>query len=66
MPGIGGHKAMKAILELDPQAKVIIASGYSADAQMKATLESGGAGYVSKPFKRGELLAMVRTVLDKQ
>jgi PAS domain S-box-containing protein len=64
MPGMGGHKAMKAILELDPRAKVVIASGYAANDQVKAALVSGGAGYVAKPFKRAELLAMVRNTID--
>jgi PAS domain S-box-containing protein len=66
MPGMGGHKALKAILELDPQAKVVIASGYSAHGQVKASLESGAAGYAAKPFRRAELLTTVRRVLDKE
>ncbi len=64
MPGMGGHKALKSILEMNPQAKVLIASGYAANAQVKAALEAGAAGYVAKPYKRAELLAMVRAVLD--
>jgi PAS domain S-box-containing protein len=66
MPGMGGHKAMKAILQIDPQAKVLIASGYSANAQVQAALESGAAGYVAKPFRRTELLTKVREVLDRR
>ncbi|MFH1035570.1 MAG: PAS domain S-box protein [Pseudomonadota bacterium] len=65
MPGMGGHKTLKAILELNPQAKVVIASGYSANGQVKASLESGGAGFVAKPFRRLDLLSTVRQVLDK-
>ncbi len=64
MPGMGGHKALRAILELDPQARVIIASGYSANGQVKASLEAGGAGYVAKPYRRLDLLSTVRAVLD--
>jgi PAS domain S-box-containing protein len=64
MPGMGGHKATKAMLTLNPKAKVLITSGYSANAQVREALESGAAGYVAKPYKRAELLAMVRNVLD--
>jgi two-component system cell cycle sensor histidine kinase/response regulator CckA len=39
MPGIGGHKALAKILAIDPAAKVVIASGYSADGQIKDVLE---------------------------
>jgi len=64
MPGMGGFKAYQAILSLNPSAKVVITSGYSAYGQVKEVLESGRAGFVAKPFRREELLAMVRSVLD--
>jgi PAS domain S-box-containing protein len=64
MPGMGGHKAMKAMLELEPLAKVVIASGYSAQGRAKGALQDGAAGYVAKPFRRDDLLATVRRVLD--
>ncbi len=63
MPGIGGQKALKEILAQDPEAKVVIASGYAAQDQVKDALSSGAAGYVAKPFRRGELLATIRGVL---
>ena len=66
MPGMGGYRALKAILELNPQAKVMIASGYAANGGVKEALQSGAAGYVAKPFKKAELLTTVRTVLDKK
>jgi CheY-like chemotaxis protein len=64
MPGMGGHKAMKAILDLDPTAKVLIASGYSAQGRARGALEDGAAGYVAKPFRRKDFLTTVRQVLD--
>ncbi len=66
MPGMGGHKTLMAILAIDPRAKVVIASGYSANGQVRASLESGGAGFVAKPFRRLDLLATVRQALDRQ
>jgi PAS domain S-box-containing protein len=64
MPGMGGHKALKAIREINGQAKVVIASGYSANGQVKASLDSGGAGFVAKPYRRLDLLSTIRSVLD--
>jgi len=64
MPGMGGHRALKEILAIDPRAKVIIASGYAANGQVKASLQSGAAGYVAKPFRRVDLLVTARGVLD--
>ncbi len=66
MPGMGGHKCLQEILAHNPQAKVVIASGYSANGQVKASLESGAAGFVAKPFRRLDLLATVRSALDRK
>lgn len=65
MPGIGGYKAMEGILEINPKAKVIIASGYAADGTVKKALLGGAAGYLAKPFNSAELLATIRKVLDE-
>ena len=64
MPGMGGHKALRAILEQRPQSRIIIASGYAAGGQVDGSLDSGAMGYVAKPFRVAELLATVRKVLD--
>jgi two-component system cell cycle sensor histidine kinase/response regulator CckA len=65
MPGMGGHRCLKELLALDPNLKVLIASGYSADGNIKDLLDEGAAGYIPKPFKRADLLRTVRAVLDK-
>ncbi len=65
MPGMGGYKTMAAILEINPRAKVLIASGYTANHQVKSALETGAAGYVAKPFSRLELLTKIREALDR-
>jgi CheY-like chemotaxis protein len=65
MPGMGGQRCLREILARDPKAKVVIASGYSANGQVKASLESGAAGYVAKPFRRADLLTTIRDVLNR-
>jgi len=65
MPGLGGRKAFKAILEINPQAKAIIASGYAANGSIKETLQSKAAGFVAKPFRRVDFLTAVSSVLDQ-
>ena len=66
MPGIGGYKALEGILEINPQAKVIIASGYAANGPVKRALHSGAAGFLAKPFNNTELWSTVRRVLDEK
>jgi len=53
------------LLKIDPQVKTLIASGYSADASVKDTIELGAKGFVTKPFRVKELLRDVRRVLDE-
>ena len=64
MPGMGGYRCLEELLKIEPALKVIIASGYSPDGQAKEKLESGAAGFVSKPYQLTELLKKVREVLD--
>ena len=64
MPGMGGHKCLAELLTLNPDVKVLIASGYSAEVQAKDTLKTGAAGFIQKPFLRNNFLKSVRNVLD--
>ncbi len=64
MPGMGGHKTLKRLLELDPKVKVVIASGYSVNGLVKDSLAAGAAGYIGKPYRLHDMLHKVRDVLD--
>jgi PAS domain S-box-containing protein len=64
MPEMGGKECLKELRKIDPQLKVLIASGLSADPSTKESVEMGTRGFVSKPFRMKELLQQVRKVLD--
>ena len=64
MPGMGGYKCLKRLLAMDPEAKVLIASGYSHELATKPTDDTGAAGYIAKPFIMADLLQKVRDLLD--
>jgi CheY-like chemotaxis protein len=64
MPSMGGKDCLKAILQMDPEAQVIIASGHAADSSTSECMRLGAKGFVAKPFKFMELLAQVRRTLD--
>ena len=66
MPIMGGKDCLKKILAIDPHAKILIASGYSADASTREFIELGAQGFVSKPFRLNELLRQVRKALDER
>ena len=65
MPEMGGTECLKELLKIDPQVKVLVASGYSADASVKETIQMGAKGFVTKPFRVKELLRDVRRILDE-
>lgn len=65
MPTMGGKDCLKELLRINPQAKILIASGYSADASTREILALGAKDFVAKPFKFKGLLQKVRKALDR-
>lgn len=65
MPGMGGIEFLKTLQSINPDAKVLIISGYSAKSRTIEALRLGSESFLAKPFKREELLKRVRTVLDQ-
>ncbi|MDA3924087.1 MAG: PAS domain S-box protein [Kiritimatiellae bacterium] len=53
--GMGGKEAVVKLLEIDPSARVIVASGYASDAVMANYTEYGFKGKLAKPYAMKEL-----------
>ncbi|MFH1156081.1 MAG: PAS domain S-box protein [Pseudomonadota bacterium] len=53
--GMGGLEALAEILALDPDARAIVASGYSTDPVMANFRKFGFKGFVAKPYRLREL-----------
>jgi len=66
MPGMGGKKAIDEFFSINPFAKIIVASGYSAEGNIQDTLEKGVKNYIVKPFSQNELSALIRHTLDDE
>jgi signal transduction histidine kinase/ActR/RegA family two-component response regulator len=65
MPGMGGKKCLEGLLQINPEVKVVVASGYSPEGTVKSFLERGAKHFVSKPFNMKEMLQVVREVLGE-
>lgn len=61
--GMGGREAIKWLLELDPQARVIVSSGYAEDPVLANYRQHGFCGIAPKPYTRESLLEVVRLTL---
>jgi two-component system cell cycle sensor histidine kinase/response regulator CckA len=53
--GMGGKEAVQKILAIDPEAKVIVSSGYSNDPVMSNFKDYGFCSAIAKPYKIQEL-----------
>jgi len=62
--GMGGKEAVKGILAMDPQAKVVVSSGYSNDPVMANHREFGFCGAIVKPYQMAELVETLNSVLS--
>jgi PAS domain S-box-containing protein len=65
MPKMSGTHCFEEIMRINPQAKVIIASGYSKDKPLSDLLERRSRGFIGKPFNVKQLLRMIRGILDE-
>ena len=65
MPGMSGGETYDIIKVMNPDIKVILASGYNVDGQATEILERGCNTFIQKPFGRKELSQKIRDVLRK-
>ncbi len=63
--GMGGKKAVKEILQIDPDARVLVSSGYSTDPVMANYHQYGFTGVVVKPYTMDELVNALSRVLEE-
>ena len=61
--GMGGQEAAARILELDPEARTIVCSGYSDDPVMAQFRDYGFRGVVAKPYDIAELSRVLAQVI---
>ena len=63
MPGMGGQKCLEQLIRFDPHIKVIVASGYPPDGELKEILDSVNGGYIAKPYRLNAMIEKVRQML---
>jgi DNA-binding NarL/FixJ family response regulator len=64
VPGaMGGKDTLARLLEIDPQVKAIVSSGYSDDPIMADFLKYGFRGVLAKPYQVSELSKILHDVI---
>jgi CheY-like chemotaxis protein len=63
MPGIGGGETFDRLKQIDPNVRVLLASGYSIDGKAGEILRRGCRGFIQKPFTIDQLSEKIRDIL---
>jgi CheY-like chemotaxis protein len=64
MPGISGGETFDRLREIDPDANVLLSSGYSINGEAQTIMDRGCNGFLQKPFRLANLSRKVREMLD--
>ena len=62
LPGVSGLEIISEVLHVDPNARVLLVTGYSADLMTNDILQR--VPMLEKPFSPAELIDRVRGLLD--
>jgi DNA-binding NarL/FixJ family response regulator len=62
LPGVNGIEAINRILSESPDARIIVLTTYTGDAQVLRALRAGARAYILKGHVHRELLETIRTV----
>jgi len=60
MPEMSGLDALKEIIKIDPNAKVVMVSAMGQEAMVRDAIISGAKGFIVKPFKEEGIIAAVK------
>jgi two-component system, cell cycle sensor histidine kinase and response regulator CckA len=63
MPDMGGAEVFHEIRKINPEAKVVITSGFTSDRSISGLLKDGALGFLEKPYKTKKLADMISYAL---
>ncbi|MBQ4313892.1 MAG: response regulator [Lentisphaeria bacterium] len=64
MPKLGGSQAFSKIREIDPEAKILLSSGFVNEEDIQHLLKQGACGFLSKPHRLPVVVKAIRNALD--
>ncbi|MAT98962.1 MAG: hypothetical protein CL608_17600 [Anaerolineaceae bacterium] len=65
MPGMGGDEVYPQLKQIDPNARIIIASGYSEQETLNYFANHNEVAFIQKPYRFQALVEMVASVLEQ-
>ena len=64
MPDMNGLEALKKIMEIDPDARVLMCTASEQSSHVQEALSLGAKGYIVKPFTDNQLRATIEMALQ--
>jgi signal transduction histidine kinase/ActR/RegA family two-component response regulator len=64
MAGMGGKRCLQEIMKIEPQARVLITTGYADSDLVQQALDAGAIEVLNKPFRAHEMAKTIRRILD--
>jgi two-component system chemotaxis response regulator CheY len=66
MPKMDGLTALRKILEMDPEAKVIMCSALGQQRLILQAIQMGAKDFIVKPFRPERVIGSIKKILDIQ
>jgi CheY-like chemotaxis protein len=66
LPELTGIDEFKKLKEIDPNVRVVFASGFFDPDVKSELLKAGAKGFIQKPYEANDILRIVRETLDKK
>ena len=63
MPRLGGEEALIEMRRIEPDARILLTSGYSEDEAMHRIAARRGVAFLKKPYQLDELVERLEEVL---
>jgi len=64
MPGMGGMRCLEELRGIDPEARILIATGLD-DIAAEEAIRAGAKASIKKPYRGADILEAVRGVIDR-
>ncbi len=65
MPNMGGLDTVKALVQLDPNVRVLVCTAMGQDALAAEAMKAGAKEYIVKPFQSSHILEAVERMLTQ-
>lgn len=63
MPIMGAQEVIRGMLEINPEARIIVSSGFSKNERISSLLSMGAKSFVKKPFRQRALLDAIESAM---